>query len=53
MEPGNLGTETADIIITISLYRLELLGGPDSKTNSVLAGFVRELDGLELGGQIL
>ena len=53
MESDHLGTENDHFIITISLYTTESLRGPDSKTNSVLASFVREFDVLELGCQII
>ena len=53
MESGHLGTENDHFIIRISRYTTESPRWSDSKTNSVLASFVRELDVLELGGQII
>ena len=53
MESGHLGTENDHFIIRISLYTTESPRCSDSKTNSVLASFVRELDVLELGCQII
>ena len=53
MESGHLGTENDHFIVRISLYTTESPRCSDSKTNSVLASFVRELDVLELGCQII